>query len=378
MLTGGMLGMLALAASDALAQAPQANPYASEQRIILDGSINQKPARFLFDTGASFTALFTAPATRLGLPSETNRTIKIAGHDVSVGLTRPVEIILLGKDANTRLPILPFPSPAECDGVFGWRTLGDSPFYIDAPGRRIRPLTALPANGWQRWTLDMDSTQLFFEATSDGKSMGRVFVDTGSSIGLRISPQLWQEWRKQNPQAGITLTTYRYAVGEPMVHELAWAKEYRLGDLLFHDVDIGPIPEAKDGKAIGTDGKEFNATIGMSALKHLRMIVNRSTKEVLTQSFSPVPEHNRLGAVFSSTTTDVSLRIARILKDTPADKAGLHEGDVLLAINGTDISSGTTNPEPFLMQPAGTRLVLKVKRDQTVREFTVVLQNLLP
>jgi hypothetical protein len=370
----------------ASAQLAPTDPYASENLIILDARINTKPARLLFDTGASFTALFAASTARLSLSSETNRSIKIAGHDVSVGLTPPLAIALLGKDANTRLPILPFPPAAECDGVLGWRTLGDSTFYIDAPGRRIRAVSELPATGWLRWPLDTESTQLFFTVATGGKPLGRVFVDTGSPIGLRISPQLWREWRKQNPQAGITLTTYRYAVGEPMVHELAWAKEYRLGDLLFHNVDIGPIPEAKGEQAVDASGKEFVATLGMGALRHVRMIVSPGTKEVLTQSVSPIPPYNRLGAVFipvpNATTKAVALQITRLLQGTPASQAGLKEGDELVSINDVDFSPGSagvaTNPEQFLMQAAGTRLNIKVKRNGAAREFTIYLQDLLP
>lgn len=354
---------------------PAAN-QAPDQRISIETQIDKQPARLLFDTGASFTSLFASSTNRLGLVSETNRMAKIAGHDVSIGLTRHVEVTLLGKSGSTKLPILPFPAPGEFDGVLGWMTLGDNPFYIDAEVRRIRSVTKLPDAGWQSWPLDTNSTQLFFTVTEESKPLGRVFVDTGSPIGLRISSKLWEAWKMQNPKAGVTLASYRYAVGETMAHELAYAAEYRLGDLMLRDVDIGPIPEAKDGKAIGTDGKEFIATIGMRGLQHLRMIVNRSAREVLTHTISPLPQHNRLGAVFPL--KQPVGRIAQVLENSPAHKAGLKTGDILISINGSDFSQPQSNPESFLTQPAGSKLLIKVKRDDAVHEYSILLEDMIP
>lgn len=365
--------LLALGLSASVASAQSSVP---EDRIILEATINQQPARFLFDTGASFTALFAQGAGRLHLQSETNRTIQIAGHPVTLGLTPPVDFVLFGKPAKTKLPILPFASVAGCDGVLSWQTLLNAPIYIDAPNRSIRSVNELPTTGWQHWSLGTNSTQVFFQVTQEGKPLGRVFVDTGSSLGLRISPALWKKWRQQHPDAGVTLTTYRYSVGAPMVHELSWASEYRLGDLLFHHVDIGPIPEAKDGQAIGGDGQEFIATIGIGALQHLRMIISRDTKEVLTQSISPIPEHNRLGAVFVPAAKDPVL-VAHVLENTPAARAGLKNGDILQSVNEVDFRSAGKNPEPFFSQAAGTVLAIKITRGQTPHEFSVTLQDLL-
>lgn len=354
-----------------------------DQRIFIEARIDGRPARLLFDTGASFTALFATPADRLGLESEMNRSIRIAGHDVPTGLTRLVDVTLLGKNGNARLPILPFPPPVHADGVLGWKTLGDDPFLIDAGANQIQIVKEPPKSGWQRWPMDTDSSQLFFTVTDNGNPLGRVFVDTGSPIGLRISPNLWEAWKNKNPKAGLTLTTYRYAVGEPMIHELAWAADYSLGDLPLRDIDIGPVPESDRGRALDANGKEFIATIGMRGLRHLRMIVNRSSKEVMTRPVSPVPVHNRIGAVFRTTTKEaVSGHAALVLENSPAHKAGLRTGDMLLSVNGTPFSRDSGSPPPDLerlfSQPAGIRVVLEIKRGNATHEFGIVLEDMLP
>src|SRR5207253_1944550 len=51
---------------------------------------------------------------------------------------------------------------------------------------------------------------------------------------------------------------------------------------------------------------------------------------------APTPEtHNRLGA-----TVDPGVVVAEVLPGTPAEYAGLTMGDMILAVNGTDVFSG--------------------------------------
>jgi len=238
--------------------------------------------------------------------------------------------------------------------------------------------------GWHTWKMDADSNQLFFRATKGDDAVGRVFVDTGTSYGLRLSPALWKEWRNRNPDARTTLEMFRYAVGDPTVYEIAWVDEYRLGDLVLRHVDIGPIPGAGEEEAIDAAGKEYVAALGINGLRNLRMIINAGDQEVLTQSLSPVLHHNRLGAVFdleSSDAGDDAVFVARVLPGSPAEKAGLESGDVLIEINGVDFRHGARigkHPYPFFLLPAGTELKIHIRRSEATHELTAVLEELLP
>ena len=68
------------------------------------------------------------------------------------------------------------------------------------------------------------------------------------------------------------------------------------------------------------------------------MIINPKDDEVLTQSVSPVPEHNRLGAVFVRGPGDAPAWVAKVLPSSPASEAGLKNGDVITKVDDTLIT----------------------------------------
>jgi S1-C subfamily serine protease len=67
---------------------------------------------------------------------------------------------------------------------------------------------------------------------------------------------------------------------------------------------------------------------------------------------------------------------------SPADKAGLRDGDVLLKIDDIDVTRWRTDPAVrpgarFFNRPAGTRYTLTVDRSGQRLELPVTLEDLL-
>lgn len=366
----------------AVSQAQDTAPRFEGDRIIIDAKVNQRPASFVFDTGASFSAIFASSSKRLEVELDSTGETTIAGHTVKVGTSKPLAFSMLGKVARIPAKVLLTQRRPGLNGVFGWRDLAVPLVLIDGVERRLTIPREVPESGWQRWQIEKENSQLFFAVTKDGRPFGRVFVDLGSSTGLRLSPTLWKQWRESNPSAPTTLEALRYFVGKPTVHEVSWTQEYQLGDLILRNVDIGTIPEALEGTAVDVRGQEFIATLGIRTLRHLRLIVSRESGELLTQSVPLVPQHNRAGAIFMESTESIPLFVAHVLRSSPADEAGLKGGDHLEKIDGVDFGAArkdtATNPTSLFYQPAGTKLRVKVIRADESREITIVLRDLLP
>ncbi len=354
-------------------------PYFLDDAIVVDAIINDKPARFLFDTGSSQTAIFKSGVDRMSLSTEAAGRIVIAGHEVERRVTDTIEIAIFGKKGDKKFPVLPFQHPF--DAVLGWRDL-PVPLIIDGRNRFVGQQHVLPPTGnWKSWKMEADNPQLFFLVTQGEQDFGRVFVDTGVSGGLRLSPTLWKRWKNDNKDHPTTLETFQYSVGEPMVSEIAWVKEYRLGDLCFLNLDIGQIPTAKDDTVVDANGRPYIATIGTRGLRHLRIIVSRKTAEVWTQTVSEIPSHNRLGAVFVPKENGEGGLFCRLLPHTPAAEAGLLEGDRLLELNDESFDEHRaeylSKLASMFSQPSGTRLTIRVMRGELNLTVVATLRDTL-
>ncbi|RCS49365.1 PDZ domain-containing protein [Bremerella cremea] len=367
------LGLLVLVTNprNLSAQPNQASlPYFHGDRIFVEGAVNGKQIRMLLDTGATHSALFLPAAKQLGVLGDKPM---LAGTP-PLPWTEEFQIAMFGEQAKMRMPVLDFSPQEPIAGVFSWTNLGASLLLIDGYQRVVAPLTTIPQNDrWQKWKMQEGSGQLFFEVTQNQKPLGRVFLDTGAVFGLRVQPALWKKWREKNPDAGLTLETFRYGLGKTTVHEMAWAKEFHLGDLVFYDVAVSPFSEEE----VKIGGDDFVAAIGIQALRNMRVLVDRETNSVYTESIAPAHIQNRLGAVFVADEDQQGKLIAHVLKGTPADAAGIKKGDILIAVEGLDsLDEGAVNHQFF--QPAGTRLKLKLQQAGEVKEVEVELKDLLP
>ena len=62
--------------------------------------------------------------------------------------------------------------------------------------------------------------------------------------------------------------------------------------------------------------------------------------------------------------------ITQVYRNGPAERAGLREGDILIAVNGDDTL--VSPPGHRWRQPPGTRYVFRIRRGGEDREFTLL------
>lgn len=360
----------------------------ADQRIWVNARINGHSARFIFDTGADRLLLFRSGAERLKLKF-TQAASDSAGPSGTVGLgqTEPCDVHLLGNALRMSLGVVDMPDYLDmhADGVLGWGAVQNNILIIDALSSELRFAERLPiepeAAGWTKLRLEPGSGFLSLEIPRLGSSPGVILVDTGFTGGVAVPPEAWRTWKLIHPRAPKTLDSYFMPGAGLVVKEETWAGTLQFGPLLLTDV---PLIEANQAQlALGSSA--YQASLGLAALKRLDFIVDGKdgTAYVRLKSSPPTPyQHNRLGAVFVPPDASSNSLVAHLANDSPAQQAGICDGDVLLKIGDIDATKWRSDPavsplSHFWMQPAGTRLDLTLKRQSATFKTTVMLRQIL-
>ena len=91
--------------------------------------------------------------------------------------------------------------------------------------------------------------------------------------------------------------------------------------------------------------------------------------------FSEAYEHDMAGMLL--VTEGTGFRVRQLIENSPATAAGLHEGDVISAINGKPASALTLEQLRLMFMREGRSYLLSIKRGEQQIEITIKMRRLI-
>lgn len=373
------MNRIALAAFVFAALATYSNDATAQERIWLNVRIRHGSEKLAFDSGASCSALIPEAVQRLGLKTRPYTFTNLPG--IVSGMTKELPVrIEGGPKVYISFAVLEMPWYASLggDGLIGWTDLTDRILRLDADHNRIEFLGKRPKETalFTRLNIVTNYGMLDLEIPSSVGTNRVLCIDTGDPCGLCLPKAEWQRWKEAHTHIPSTLDT-TYAPSEGFyLFEQAWADEIQIGPLKLTDV---PIEQDGPGRS-KQYGERYAATLGMAALRQLDVVVDGPAGRVYIRSkeVQPKPfEHNRLGAVFAPDDAHKDQAIARVVPGSPAYQAGVRRGDRLLQVDDVEIRSWTSDWLGKFKAPAGTKLKLKLERNNTNFTATATLRDIV-
>jgi hypothetical protein len=386
-------------------------PGLGEGIVVENVKINDQPVTIWFDTGSAYFNLFSPAAKRLGLKiTEPPSGEKPPPGKVAVGETNPVKVQLEGITMTTTLAVVDMPAALsdDLDGYLGWGSIKGNFLITLMAGSRVLTISPAneamlvaelkrlgagsldrfapvdkapdPADAFQQLRIRKDFEVLVLDLPAQTGPPGGVFIDTGNDSGVSLAPAQWREWRAAHATAPITMDAYYTPAVGLVVREVAWAKELTLGPLTLIDVTV---QEAEDAEVANVAG--YAATLGLAALDRQDVIIDGKDGVVyFARQTAPVKpiQHNRLGAVFTPSDMQHDDLVAHVAAGSPAEMAGIRNGDLLLRIDAIDATKWRTDPAvrpvgKFWQRPAGTTMNLTLKRGEKQFTARVTLRDIL-
>lgn len=380
------LTSILLASLTVAAQTPTgtAAPTGSHVTVPAEGGLifqmkvdGQGPYRTVFDTGA-VNVMSANFAQQLGLRID-EKTIDFGAIGGGVkARTVYVDTLTIGElnIKNQTFYILDIPSDAGTPQMLvGWEFMQMFAVEIDFKRNEITFFEGThfhyPGKGEAvPLFLHTNGNGIDVEAKVDGIK-GRFLVDSGNQTGTFLS----SAFVTQNDLVQKLNAHYRGYNGRGFGGDSPPAWYVRL-----HSFQVGKLKIEGPISRLQTANDSFNdklaGNIGQDILN--RFIVTVDCKHAVmylekTPLWNKPASFNRSGMLVDY--NHDSDEIKTVFPDSPAEAAGLRQGDRILTINGTKPSDDPN--DPLFKQPVGTVLHLQVQRGEISQTYDVTLRDVL-
>ena len=187
-------------------------------------------------------------------------------------------------------------------------------------------------------------------ASSEAAEVGDVVLAIGNPFGIGQAVSL-----------GIVSAKGHYGIGAPY------------DDLIQTDAAVNPGNSGgalvdRDGRLLGINTLIYSRGGGSDGIG-FAIPIDRAVRVLNDIIEHGEARHGWFGVVFASTPATDGLVVARVVRGSPAHRAGLHRGDVLLAINGEATTALRPTLRQILETPPGSRLSIRIRRDGAVRSI---------
>jgi PDZ domain/Aspartyl protease len=362
------------------------------RHVWLHAAVNgHPPANFVFDTGASISVIDSTYAAGVGLETTgemqamggasskgrasfaTVDTLRIASSDGDGIEVHGVKVAVVSLN-----PLLAPFFWRDCAGIVGFDVIDQFVTRLDYDGHQLFFFdpkafhydgkgTAVP--------MTLAGNVPVVSIKVDGVFEGGARVDVGSGAFL----DLHTPFVKKNDlvaRARKIVTTMMGGVGGMSQSRLARMKSVELGPYRIADPLVG-LSSTESGALASED---YAGNIGNGLLERFTVTLDYERRQIWLEPGAHYTEranYSRLGARFVKIEDQV--RVAEVIAGSPAEKAGLKQGDVVTEIDGRSIASFDRDPleRQFEDGKPGTKVAITVMRDGKPVKLTATLRDIL-
>jgi hypothetical protein len=339
---------------------------------------------FLLDTGAGASLIDARRARTLGLKSEGKAATSGRGGYSEISFTKGVSFTLPGvRLLNQTVVSIPFNNIAghfrrNFGGILGYDFISRFVVEIDYVNQTI---TLYDPQGYNykgsghRVPITLDGTPFVKgEVQVNGREpvQGRFMIDTGFDGATTLyGPFIKAHNLLQSHEKTIGITRAGVAQSKGVKSRI---ERFTFAGFSFRNV-ITNFLLGEKGTEADTD---IAGLIGNEVLREFKVILDYSRQEMILEpndQFSETLDENLSGIEFELRAARRSiLKVNDVAEESPADKAGIWPGDVLVAIDNQSATSFSLEQINSLFRQEGREYLLTLKRGRKV--FKAKIKNI--
>jgi predicted aspartyl protease len=357
----------------------------ANNHIYIDGAVDGKPVRLMFDTGAG-NLLTPAAAKRLGLANKGKFASGGVGEQLNnLGFARAKQVRIGAATlaapvfAVTDLGDLPKVEGVPLDGLVGYEMFRRFGVTIDYAKQQLtlsEPKKFIPPPGAAALTFSLDGHHAVIPGTLDGMPV-RLIVDTGSRGSLVMTAAF--------VHAHDLITRYGAspeAVTGWGVNGGSRGRPARFGTLRLGGLDIdGIVGDLFIGDKGGLANPDWSGDLGGDILRRFTLAFDYANKKIYLAPNADIgkPYAFDRSGLWLLVDGD-ALKVVDVAKDSAAEHAGLHIADRINSIDGVAISTRSLSDwrQQLRELPVDTRLTIRFQRDGKSSEATLTLADRMP
>jgi hypothetical protein len=338
---------------------------------------------FIFDTGSGGISLDSTTCEKLRItPLPSDKTIRgIAGiRNVSFVYNETLRLPNLNVDSlNFHVndySILSSVYGENIDGIVGYSFLNRYIVKIDYDSSKIfvysKGPMKYPKGGFLSHPLIFNLPVESARVRDNRDITARFYFDTGAGLCLLLSTDFITDSALFSSKKKKPVATLAQGLGGKTNMEQTTVKDFRFGPYHFRNV---PTYIFDDEYNI-TSYPSLGGLIGNDLLRRFNVILNYGRREIYlmpNSHFRDLFDYSYTG--FSIYLIDEEIRVADVMKNSPAERAGFKTGDILISVNNN--FSKNIQVYKTLLQNTDEKMKIIIKRDNQLMILTLKVQSIL-
>ncbi|HET6256603.1 MAG TPA: aspartyl protease family protein [Puia sp.] len=195
---------------------------------------------------------------------------------------------------------------------------------------------------------------------SDGRDINsRFYFDTGAGLCLLFSSEFTADSAVFSPKKKRPVRAEGAGLGGKKEMQLTTLKNFSIGPFRFRQIPTYVFDDSYDV----TNYPQLGGLIGNDLLRRFNLILNYARSEIYlvpNGSYDQPFDYSYSGVTIAL--VDGKIVVTDVMKDSPGEKAGFKEGDIVLEVNGDARQDMQVYQE--LLRTIGPRVRVLVRREE--------------